>query len=407
MTVQPTTDVLVAGAGATGLLAAIAFARAGRTVTLVGRVPPPLNGRTVALFEGSLRALDTLGLSEALTRRSAAIRSFRIVDDTGSVFAPPPAIFEAADIGLDAFGQNIANDDLVQALALIAGQTANLDRREALVTSYEFASDHVHVTLDDGSTLVAHLVIAADGYKSAARTVAGIETREWSYPQVALTALLRHRRTNGAFSTEFHTRSGPFTFVPLPSLPDAPHRSSLVWLMTPREGERRRLLDPAALAREIEDHSHHWFGPVAIEGKIAVFPMRTLRAARLVGPRLLLVGEAAHAFPPLAAQGLNLGIRDVADVVGAFAGLSLGDRGAVSDALQGFEVSRRADIDLRTRSVDLLNRSLLLPLLPTDLLRGAALAAVTAVAPLRRAVLAEGIMPALAPALPRKRATRP
>lgn len=407
MTASPAIDVLVAGAGATGLLAAIAFARAGRNVTLVGRPPPPLNGRTVALFEGSLRALDTLGLSEAVSEHSAAIRSFRIVDDTGSVFAPPPAIFEAADIGLDAFGQNIANDDLVQALAAIATRTDNLDRREALVTGYDFASDHVHVTLDDGSTLVSRLIIAADGHKSAARSAAAIETREWSYPQVALTALLRHRRTNGAFSTEFHTRSGPFTFVPLPSLPDAPHRSSLVWLMTPREGERRRALDPVVLAREIEDHSHHWFGSVAIEGKIAVFPMRTLRATRLVGPRLLLVGEAAHAFPPLAAQGLNLGIRDVADAVGAFAGLSLENSAAVTDASQRFEVSRRADIDLRTRSVDLLNRSLLLPLLPTDLLRGAALAAVTTLAPLRRAVLAEGIMPALAPALPRKRATRP
>lgn len=399
-------DILVAGAGATGLMAAIAFARAGRKVVLVGKQPPPLHGRTVALFEGSLLALDALGLADALAGRSAAIRSFRIVDDTGSVFAPPPAIFEAADIGLDAFGQNISNDDLVHALAAIADGTANLTRRDAMVAAYDFATDHVRATLDDGATIDARLVVAADGHASPARKAAGIETREWAYPQVALTALLRHRRTNGAFSTEFHTRSGPFTFVPMPPLPDAPHRSSLVWLMTPEEGERRRGLSSAALAREIEDRSKHWFGSVEIEGKIAVFPMRTLQAVRLVGTRLLLVGEAAHAFPPLAAQGLNLGIRDVADAVGTFADLPLGDDATVENALRGFEESRRTDIDLRTRGVDLLNRSLLTPFLPADMLRGAALAAVTTLAPLRRAILSEGIMPALAPIVARRRAVR-
>lgn len=396
-------DILVAGAGATGLLAAIAFARAGRKVTLVGRPPPPLHGRTVALFEGSLRALDALGLADVLSGRSAAIRSFRIVDDTGSVFAPPPAIFEAADIGLDAFGQNIANDDLVHALAAIAAKTDNLMRRDAMVTAYDFAAGRVRATLDDGTMIDARLVIAADGHASPARKAAGIETREWAYPQVALTALLRHRRTNGAFSTEFHTRSGPFTFVPMPPLPEAPHRSSLVWLMTPQDGERRRALSPAALAREIEDRSKHWFGSVEIEGQIAVFPMRTLQARRLVATRLLLVGEAAHAFPPLAAQGLNLGIRDVADAVATFANLPLDDDATVENALHGFEESRRTDIDLRTRGVDLLNRSLLAPFLPADMLRGAALAAVTTLAPLRRAILSEGIMPALAPIMARRR----
>lgn len=408
MTQTATCDILVVGAGATGLMAAIAFARAGRHVTLVGKKPPPLHGRTVALFEGSLRALDALGLADALSGHSAAIRSFRIVDDTGSMFAPPPAIFESADIGLDAFGQNIANDDLVHALAAIAEDTASLARRDAMVAAYDFASDHVRATLDDGTTIDARLVIAADGHASPARKAAGIETRQWDYPQVALTALLRHRRTNGAFSTEFHTRSGPFTFVPMPPLPDAPHRSSLVWLMTPDEGERRRALSSDALAREIEDQSKHWFGPIAIEGKIAVFPMRTLHAKHLIATRLLLVGEAAHAFPPLAAQGLNLGIRDVADAVATFANLPLDDDAGVAGALHGFEESRRTDIDLRTHGVDLLNRSLLTPFLPADMLRGAALAAVTTVAPLRRAILSEGIMPALAPIATRRRnATRP
>ena len=394
---QSMSDILVAGAGATGLLAAIAFSRAGRKVALVGKPPLPLHGRTVALFEGSLRALEALGLADTLTGHAEPIRGFRIVDDTGSVFAPPPAVFRASDIGLDAFGRNIANDDLVETLSRLADAEPSITRYAAFAEAYTASVDHVAATLDDGRLLRARLVVAADGHKSAARAAAGIEIHETSYPQVALTAILRHRRTHDNFSTEFHTRQGPFTFVPMPARPDAPYRSSLVWLMTPQEGDRRRALDSPALAREIADRSRHWFGPIAIEGQIAVFPMRTLRAMRLTAPRLLLVGEAAHAFPPLAAQGLNLGIRDTVDAASAIAGLTLGDGEAVAAALARFETSRRADIDMRTRAVDVLNRSLLLPVLPVDFLRGAALAGVTAIAPLRRAILSEGIMPALSP----------
>ena len=395
-------DILIPGAGATGLLAAIAFARAGRRVMLVGPPPPPLHGRTVALFEGSLRALERLGVGAPPANISERIARFRIVDDTSSLFAPPPAIFEAAEIGLDAFGRNIANNDLVAEWTTIAARTPGITRITAMVRTYDFGKDAVHATLDDGTVVRTKLVVAADGHRSVARTAAGISTRETEYPQVALTALLRHRRTHGNFSTEFHTRSGPFTFVPLPSLPNAPHRSSLVWLMSPADGERRRGLARAELADEIAERAKHWFGAVEIESDMAIFPMRTLRASALTASRLLLVGEAAHAFPPLAAQGLNLGIRDVADAAETFGNVALESESAVSTALQRFETSRRSDIDLRTRAVDLLNRSLLVSMLPVDALRGVALGAVSALPPLRRAVLAEGIMPAMAPASARR-----
>jgi 2-octaprenyl-6-methoxyphenol hydroxylase len=391
----PPSPILVAGAGATGLIAALALARRGRAVTLVGKTPPPLHGRTVALFEGSLRALDALGLGGIVDAESAAIDSFRIVDDTGSIFAPPPAIMHAHEIGLKSFGRNIGNDDLVRDLAACVAREPNITRIDGFIANYAFRDDGVRVELDDGRSLETSVVIAADGHKSMARAAAEIGTREWAYPQLAMTALLRHRRPHHAFSTEFHTRGGPFTFVPLAPKPDAPHRSSLVWLMSTAEGERRKALDRAALTREIEDLSRHWFGAIAIEGEIAVFPMRTLQAMRVTAPRLLLVGEAAHAFPPLAAQGLNLGIRDVADAVAALDGFK-GGYDDLERALARYEDSRRADIDVRTRMVDLLNRSLLIPFLPVDILRGAALGLVSLAPPLRRAILAEGIMPTLA-----------
>ena len=390
------TDILVAGAGASGLIAAIAVARAGHSVALVGVSPGPLPGRTVALFEGSLRLLDDLGLREPLDDISAEVLGIRIIDDTSSLFRPPPAVFEASEIGLDAFGLNITNDDIVARYAEIAASMPAIARYETTVQTYDFRPDGVTATLADGRRIDCALVVAGDGRNSLARRTAGVEVKEWSYPQVAVTGLLRHRRGHGGITTEFHTRQGPFTFVPMPGLPEAPNRSSLVWLMSPAESKRRMALPPRELAAEIEEQSHYRFGAVEIEGRLGAFPMACMRTARVSGPRLMLVGEACHVFPPLAAQGLNLGIRDATDAALALDSVDLSDLGAVAKAVDDYERMRRADIDIRTRGVDLMNRSLLADVLPVDMLRGVTLAAVTAIGPLRRAILREGITPSLA-----------
>ena len=392
-------DILVAGAGASGLIAAIAVARAGHSVALVGATPGPLPGRTVALFEGSLRLLDDLGLREPLHDIAADVLGIRIIDDTSSLFRPPAAVFEASEIGLEAFGLNIPNDSIVARMSEIAAGMPQIKRYDTLVSAYDVREDGISATLADGRVIDCALVVAGDGRNSPARKNAGIDVREWSYPQVAITGILRHRRGHAGITTEFHTRQGPFTFVPMPALPDAPNRSSLVWLMSPAEAKRRMALGPRELAAEIEEQSHYRFGAIEIEGRLGAFPMACMRTARVSGPRLMLVGEACHVFPPLAAQGLNLGIRDATDAALALDGVDLSDAKAIDAAVVEYERSRRADIDIRTRGVDLMNRSLLADILPVDLLRGVTLAAVTAIGPLRRAILREGITPTLARSL--------
>lgn len=397
---QPTHfDILVAGAGASGLIAAIALARTGHSVALVGKAPGPLPGRTVALFEGSLRHLDDLCLREPLEEISAVVKGIRIIDDTSSLFRPPPAVFTSDEIGLDAFGLNVPNDDIVDMLSKIVAGMETIVRFEAFVTDYDFRDDGVSARLDDGREIECAVVVAGDGRNSPARKAARIEVKEWSYPQVALTGILRHRRPHGDITTEFHTRFGPFTFVPMPPTADAPRRSSLVWLMPPAEAKRRMALSHRELAAEIEEQSHYRYGAIEIEGDLGAFPMAGMRTLKVSGPRLMLVGEACHVFPPLAAQGLNLGIRDATDAALALDGVDLTDARAVDAAVAEYERMRRADIDLRTRGVDLMNRSLLADILPVDLLRGLTLAAVTAIGPLRRAVLREGIQPSLARSL--------
>ena len=255
----------------------------------------------------------------------------------------------------------------------------------------------MRLTLADGRRLSAQLVVGADGRGSPSRKAAGIDATERRFGQTALTMLLRHSRPHDDASTEFHTREGPFTLVPLPPTPQAPHRSSLVWLMRDASAGRLRDKADAELARDIRTRSHAMLGDIEIEGGRGGFPMTIQRVARLTAPRLALVGDAAHAFPPIGAQGLNLGLRDVAEIVAiaARARNEGGDPGGDA-ALAAYARARRADIALRTLGIGAFNASLLASSWPVDMARGLGLAALGAAAPLRRLAMREGLNPFLA-----------
>jgi 2-octaprenyl-6-methoxyphenol hydroxylase len=250
--------------------------------------------------------------------------------------------------------------------------------------------------LADGRLFQARLVVGADGRGSSARKAAGIEARTHRYPQSALTALLAHTRPHDDYTSEFHTRQGPFTLVPLPAAPGARWRSSLVWVMSPAEAARRAALDDEALAGEIERQARSLLGAMRVEGERGVFPMARQIVARLTATRLALVGDAAHAFPPIGAQGLNLGLRDVESLLksareAADAGEDIGGEAA----LARYARSRGPDILTRTSAVDALNRSLIARFAPIDAARGLGLAALGAIGPLRRFVMREGVAPRL------------
>lgn len=383
MTDQQHCDIAIVGAGAVGLAAALALAAAGRQVALFGQASAPRDGRTVALLDGSWRLLEALGLTEALDAVAAPLAVMRMVDDTGSLFRQPPVEFKAAELGLPAFGWNIENAALVEAMAAKAAAEPRIRMIPQAVTEIETGVDSVRLAGDGFTPITARLVIGADGRKSRVREAAGIATRDWSYPQVALTAILSHRREHQDASTEFHTRSGPCTLVPMSG-----RRSSLVWLVEPNEAERIAGLDDAAFARAVERRTHSILGALAVAGPRGCVPMGGLSVDRFAASRMALIGEAAHVFPPIGAQGLNLGLRDVAALRDAVAGA--GDPGE-ADALSAYDRSRQADVRLRTGAVDALNRTLLTDLLPADLMRGAGLLALSRIAPLRRLVMRQGL----------------
>jgi 2-octaprenyl-6-methoxyphenol hydroxylase len=389
-------DLFVVGAGLAGAAAAIGFAKAGFSVVSSGALERLGQGRTVALLGRSVEFLGDLGLREAIEATAAPLRSLRIVDDTGSLFAARPVEFHAAEIKSEAFGWNIANAELAGILAAPLSATPNLSRVEDKVEALDFAGEGALVRTADGRGYRASLVVGADGRGSSARKAAGIGASTHRYGQSALTTFLAHSRPHGDFSTEFHTRQGPFTLAPLPGTGEHPFRSSLVWVMREDEARRVAALGDAALAGEIEDKAHGLLGATRIEGARGVFPLLRQTVARLTSTRLALVGDAAHAFAPIGAQGLNLGLRDVEGLV-KHAKAARSDRADIGGeaVLARWAASRRPDIAVRTMAVNGLNRSLLADFAPVDMVRGFGLTALRHIGPLRRAVMREGVAPAL------------
>ena len=381
-------EVVVIGGGPAGLTATLALASAGVDAALIS-ARRSADSRTTALHRGSITALETLGVWERCSAHAAALSAIRIVDDTSRLLRAPEVSFSAQEIGLEAFGYNIENTHLVAALEARAAELPAFHRIDETVTSLDLNDGGVTVILADARRIAARLAIGADGRNSLTRRAAGIALDSRSYPQTALALNLRHTRPHGNVSTEFHTETGPFTLVPLPGL-----RCGLVCVVDRRQADDLLSLDDEALGREIETRSHSILGGIAVEPGRGVFPLEMATARSMVRPRVALIGEAAHVMPPLGAQGLNLSLRDAATIGELVAAAHRAGDDVGSDALLAdYERRRRSDIGTRTFAVDLLNRSLLTDFLPVQALRGFGLYVMDQIAPLRRAVMREGIAP--------------
>ncbi|HEY5305934.1 MAG TPA: UbiH/UbiF family hydroxylase [Pseudolabrys sp.] len=385
-------SAIVVGGGPAGLTAAIALACAGVATVLVGKRPAQTDNRTTALLAGSVTALETLGVWDLCAAQAAPLKIMRIIDDTGRLLRAPEVKFEAGEINLDAFGYNIENRLLVAALEQRARALPTLRMIKDEVAAIEPNENADALTLKSGGSLHAPLVIAADGRHSLCRAAAGIATDERDYKQVALTVSLKHSRPHRDTSFEFHTPNGPFTLVPLPG-----QRSSLVWVLDPLDADDIAALDDVDLSAEIERASHSILGKIEVETGRGLFPLSIATARKFADKRIALVGEAAHLIPPIGAQGLNLGLRDAA-TIGELAIAAQRDGRDVGGAevLAAYDRMRRADVGSRTLAIDLLNRTLLTDFLPVQGMRGLGLYMIDRIAPLRRALMREGVAPASA-----------
>jgi 2-octaprenyl-6-methoxyphenol hydroxylase len=387
-------DVLVVGIGPAGLMAALAMAQAGIATIAVGPSLDPAGAardtRTTALFTGSVAMLDRLGLGARLGADLVPMTGIRLIDDTGSLWRAPEVLFRAAELGLERFGMNIDNAALNVALLEAARAQANLRLVEGTVQpGITCGADAVSITLGSGEKLASQLIVGADGRGSLCRVAAGIEVRTSPYPQAAVATRFRHARPHDNISSEFHRPAGPMTTVPLAGL-----ESSLVWVETPDEARRLMALADNEFTRELDDRLMGLLGTVTAIGRRASFPLTRLAADRMGARRIALVGEAAHVIPPIGAQGLNLGLRDIATMVELVARARCAGADIGSDTLlDAYDRERRGDVTARATVVDTLNRSLISDFLPLHLVRGAGLHALNTLPWLRRLVMREGLQP--------------
>jgi len=383
-------DIAVVGSGPAGLAAALSLSQAGYEVVCAGPPFAPTDTRTTALLQPSIDLLEEIGVWAACQPYAAPLKVLRLIDDTGRLFRAPDAAFDAAELGDQPFGYNIPNQALVRALhdALAARAAVRFQPTDS-VTDVVPEDDGMRVDLREGGAITARLVVGADGRNSLCRRRAGIKSRTWDYPQTAIACSFAHTHPHEGTCIELHRPAGPLTAVPLPG-----NHSSLVWVETPEEAARLGALDEAGFARELERGLHFALGRINGVGPRGTFPLKGLQAHQFAARRVALVGEAAHVVPPIGAQGLNLGYRDVTALTRRVENerSESGDPGG-PEVMRAYDKARRGDVMTRTLAADLLNRTLYTEFAPFQIARGAGLHLVNTIGPLRRFLMREGLTP--------------
>lgn len=375
---------IVSGAGPAGLAAAILLKLDGVSTAIIAPESPN-DPRTVALMQPSLQLLKFIGVwTDDLKSHCAPLKHLQIVDDTGNYVTAPPLTFSAREIDLEAFGWNVP---LTYLVPILRRRAEELEIPIFATTSAgtEQIEGGIAITTSDGRRFVAKVAIAADGSESVLRKSIGVGIENWSFDQSALVTSFAHSGTHNFMSTEYHKSAGAFTTVPLPD-----NHSSLVWMDRPARVEGLFSLSDVELATEIQLETKGNLGRIFHMGPRKIFPMRGKRATVLARNRTIMIGEAAHVFPPIGAQGLNMSLRDAAQAADLIIGTD--DPGAES-VMKEYNTLRSTDVVPRQHMIQFVNNSLLASFPALPLARVAGLTAIASFPPLRQLAMQQGLAP--------------
>jgi len=347
-------DILIIGAGLTGLTAALACAHRGLKCAILDQRHPLDAGRdprSSALATASYRLLEAIGGIEHLDNIQP-IYDILITDaELGRYTSPLRLHFDGADIG-GTMGYMARNEALKSALmTAVLKQDLITIMAPVTVTSSVHNTAVAQIQLKDGQSFTADLIIAADGRNSRLRKGAGIGVQGWPYKQKALTVTLAHELPHDGVAHEIFYPQGPFAILPLTG-----HRSSIVWSDKPAAIEAALMLDETGFVAELARRIGGFLGEITPETPPIAYPLSLQMAERYTAARLALVGDAAHVIHPIAGQGLNMGLRDVASLVDVLAEARSLGRDIGGAALSDYEPLRRFDNNKLAASTDIFNR---------------------------------------------------
>lgn len=358
-------DILIAGGGLVGLSLALALAKLapdGLRITLVEGRPletPAADARASALSAASRNLLTVLGIWPLIADKAQPMTAIEITDGPLDPTRPRPAFLgfdnalRTGQAGGEPGAYVLPNAPLLAALsAAVAREPAVEVIAPDQVVAYEADNFAVTSRLKSGRTLSARLLVAADGRRSALREQAGIAVIGWDYDQVGIVTTVAHDRPHGGKAVQHFLPSGPFALLPLPG-----NRTSIVWTEEKQEASRIMALDEQGFLRELEKRFGPQLGTLELAGPRQSFPLSLHIARAFVAKRFALIGDAAHGVHPLAGQGLNIGLRDVAAltevlVEGARLGLDPGS----AELLARYEQWRLFDSTLSALAMDAVNR---------------------------------------------------
>ncbi len=380
-------ELLIAGGGLNGMALAIACAAAGLSVMLVDRqdlsamLDDGFDGRTSAIAYGSKLILDGIGVWPELAGEAEPIREIRVADDDSPLFLhyDHRELGEAVPLGY-IVENRVLRRVLLDRARRLAGLRLVSPRAVAQAVP---ARGGMVAALGGGETVRARLVAAADGKESPLRRAAGIATLEWRYDQVGIVVTVAHERPHAGIAVEHFLPAGPFAILPMTG-----NRSSIVWTEAKDLAPRLLALPEAEFAAELAARFGDFLGALEPVGPRWTYPLALMQAESYIAPRLALVGEAAHVIHPIAGQGLNLGLRDVAALAELIVdarrlGLDIG----APEVLTEYQRWRRADAVVLAAVTDGLNRLFSTTLPAVKLVRGLGLAAVNRLPPLKRLLM--------------------
>ncbi|WP_137897595.1 UbiH/UbiF/VisC/COQ6 family ubiquinone biosynthesis hydroxylase [Sphingomonas sp. 2SG] len=385
------TDVIILGGGLVGATLALALDAHGLTSIVIDPADPAVmlapgfDGRASAIASASGRMLDAIGIGAVLAGHGCAIRHIRVSDGL-----EPGKLDFRPDAGDGALGTMYENKRLRTALFEAASAAKHVDlRMQTRAVDVVRGPAGVTATLDSGATVTAPLLIAAEGRNSPTREAAGIAVARWQYDHAAIVGAFHHEYPHEDIAYEIFYPSGPFALLPLPD-DEIGHRSAIVWSVKGEDGPAMMKLGDRAFLAEASKRMGGFLGELTAPSPRASYPLGFHHAARVTAERLVLVGDAAHGIHPIAGQGLNLGLRDVATlaevlVEGKRLGLDLGDPAL----LERYQRWRGLDTFMVAAATDTLTRLFGIPGKTASAVRRFGIGAVDKVPPLKNRFMAE------------------